>query len=541
MNHNDLIKRSPTFSDNEGIRDTDPLVEVPTSGEPGRTKVHVKQLLSLFMAINFLSYFDRGLISGVLTKIKSDDRMMVDGETLSDAKAGIAVSAFMAGFMICSPIFASVGGRFRPSYICAFGLVVWCGAVVLTSLSSSYAMLVSIRSLVGIGEAAYCGFIPTMIDDIAPASVRTFYIGLYFAMIPVGAAVGMAAGGVLGGYDHILGFRGWQFPFAAEGVFMLPLVLCIMRVPPSVGNGSTAKVSQKKLENVGINTLADDRASQSSWSLPPATLTVEKQSYPSALKAVTSLVKNPLFLLTSFGYAMYTLVLGGVSAWGIAFLEQGQLNMSSGGASVTFGLVTAVTGLAGTAVGGWYVDNGGGSKGNVGMIRCHWFNIIAIFISVPFGIGAFLMPSVPPFVCLVFVAEFALFATTSPVNAILLESVSAEMRTYAMTFSILIIHAAGDFPSPILIGAVSDLFSEGCPDHKDKLTCLADVDSHCKWCVSDDKNTKSICRNETQLRNALLICYAILFVAPMLWGVALTITKSKKSKEYEEDIDAEAE
>ena len=537
MAHGDLRKRS---SDPDLVCDTDPLVEVPTYDS--KPAVNVKQLLILFMAVNFLSYFDRGLISGVLTKIKSDDRMTEHNNTLSDAKAGVAVSAFMAGFMVCSPIFASVGGIFRPSYICACGLLIWCGAVLLTAFSSTYPMLITIRSLVGIGEAAYCGYIPTMIDDIAPEASRTLYIGLYFSMIPVGAAVGMAAGGVIGGYDNVIGFHGWQFPFALECFLMLPLVLLIIRIPAHVGNGSAKGISQKKLEPVGINyTFDNDRASQSSWSLPPATTSVDKQSYPNAWEALKKLVANPLFLLTSFGYAMYTLVLGGVSAWGIAFLEQGQLNMSSGSAAIAFGLVTAFTGLAGTAVGGWYVDKGGGSKGNTGMIRCHVFNIIAIIISVPFGLGAFLMPSLPPFLILVFFAEFALFATTSPINAILLETVATEMRTYAMTFSILIIHAAGDFPSPILIGSVSDLFSQGCPDHKDQPTCLADTLSHCKWCVSDDKNTKSICRNETQLRNAMLICYSILALAPLLWGLALSITKMRKKKEMQECADAEAE
>ncbi len=53
-------------------------------------------------------------------------------------------------------------------------------------------------------------------------------------------------------------------------------------------------------------------------------------------------------------------------------------------------------------------------------------------------------------------AEFLLFLNTGPLNAAIVNSVAAPVRSTAIAIELFIIHALGDAPSPRLIGWVSD-------------------------------------------------------------------------------------
>eukprot|EP01061_Rhynchopus_euleeides_P034715 TRINITY_DN585_c0_g3_i1.p1 TRINITY_DN585_c0_g3~~TRINITY_DN585_c0_g3_i1.p1 ORF type:complete len:613 (+),score=178.78 TRINITY_DN585_c0_g3_i1:183-1841(+) len=490
----------------------------------------IKCVLAIFMLVNFVAYFDRGAIAGALSTIK-DDPDIAGNSTLSDTQAGALVSAFMVGFMVCSPPFATLGGYAPPSYIVASGLFMWIIACLGTSLSADYPMLVCARCLVGIGEAAYCGFIPAMIDDMAPAASRTFFIGMYFAMIPTGMAVGMAAGGVFGGVDEIAGFKGWKFVFFMQSLTMVPLVLLILRLPHSLGRGRAEPVEHERMKTAVNPQESDETGSNGSWTAPASQFNVIP-NYPHPWEALKALLTNKQFMLTTLGYGMYTFVLGGASTWGITFLEQGQLKMSQASAALAFGMTTAFTGLLGTAIGGWYVDHLGGSKGLVGMMHCHKFNVMMVIISVPTGLFSFMMEQEWAFFTLCFVAELSLFTTTAPLNSLIMESVGVNMRTYAMAFCIFVIHAVGDFPSPVLVGAVSDHFSNGCngysgKDNATQFACIADVEHSCMW-VDD------VCRNKVQLRNAMVFLFALLILAPVFWGVALLLLRAEMRSAYTE-------
>ena len=54
------------------------------------------------------------------------------------------------------------------------------------------------------------------------------------------------------------------------------------------------------------------------------------------------------------------------------------------------------------------------------------------------------------------VAMFLIFLGTGPLNAAIINAVPAAVRSTAIAFELLIIHAIGDTPSPKIIGMVSD-------------------------------------------------------------------------------------
>jgi MFS transporter, Spinster family, sphingosine-1-phosphate transporter len=54
------------------------------------------------------------------------------------------------------------------------------------------------------------------------------------------------------------------------------------------------------------------------------------------------------------------------------------------------------------------------------------------------------------------ISEFALFLGSGPVNAAIVNAVSAQVRATALAGQLFLIHLFGDVPSPRIIGLVSD-------------------------------------------------------------------------------------
>ncbi len=87
---------------------------------------------------------------------------------------------------------------------------------------------------------------------------------------------------------------------------------------------------------------------------------------------------------------------------------------------------------------------------------CAWSSAIA----APAALVALTQGSATAFLVALGITEFVIFASTSPTNAAVLDSVPAAMRASAMAASIFVIHLLGDLLSPIAVGAISDRFHD---------------------------------------------------------------------------------
>lgn len=103
----------------------------------------------------------------------------------------------MLGFMITSPLVAWGSQYFHPFRIITGGLLVWSVSCMGFAVNTDYWVLVLLRALTGVGEAAFISLAPTVIVDSAPDSRKTIYMGIFFAIIPVGFASGTVYGEVI--------------------------------------------------------------------------------------------------------------------------------------------------------------------------------------------------------------------------------------------------------------------------------------------------------------------------------------------------------
>jgi sugar phosphate permease len=162
------------------------------------------------------------------------------------------------------------------------------------------------------------------------------------------------------------------------------------------------------------------------------------------------LFTNPAYLTATFGLAMLTFAMGGISAWVPEFLRR-SAGLSAGNASLVVGAITVIDGIAGTLVGGWIAQRWLKTNHRALYLLSFW----SVALTLPCGALLFFGPhawAVPS----LFAAEFFLFLNTGPLNTAIVNSVAAPIRATAIACNLFIIHFFGDTFSPQIIGAISD-------------------------------------------------------------------------------------
>ena len=419
----------------------------------------------IFLSIlNLFIYYDRGIVAAVLKPVTDDF-------TLTDAEGGALGSAFLLGFMIFSPIFVGFTSCMRTAVVMFIGLIIWSLSTVGCAMTHDFWTLAITRLFVGIGEASFCGIAPTFIDDNAPPKSRTRWLSVFYSAIPIGAAAGYLVGGLLADVN-------WRLAFWTEGVAMLPFAMACLLLPQvgsrkhddtkrtavATSDGSAGvefPTSSSKGQSFtsprrqSLGSSVSRRSAGSRSNAATARAAIAKVEFFAALRAILT---NPLFMLASLGYSCYTFTLGGVAFWGPTY-AQDILNLDAFWANMGFSGTTVVTGFLGTALGGIVVDKLGGSVGINGTRKCLMVCWLFTLIAIPLGVVALLFDSPYIYFGMLMLAQVNMFMTTAPINGVLLSSVPPELRAYAMATNIFMIHALGDFPSPLLVGVISDATS----------------------------------------------------------------------------------
>ncbi|MEO7097606.1 MAG: MFS transporter [Polyangiales bacterium] len=376
-------------------------------------------ILVLLTLLNFVNYVDRYLVAAVSPAFQEE-------LGLSSFQTGLVISAFMVGYFVTSPLFGWLGDRSRiPGHtpsplltrtaLMAMGVLVWSVATAASGLASGPTSLMLARIAVGVGEASYATIAPTIIDDLAPPEKKNRWLAYFYLAIPVGSALGYLLGGFI---EHRWGWRHAFYVCGGPGVLLALLVLFV-REPK--GNAVEAAVARPRM---------------------------------GALRHM------PLYVACVAGSCAYTFALGGFAAWAPKFLYQVH-SMKLADADFGFGIVAVISGIVGTALGGLLADRGlPKDVAEEQRVRRYLrFCGITSAIALPAAFALLFAPTPTTFFVAIFVCETALFASTSPINVVILGSVPAGLRTTAMAVSIFSIHALGDFLSPPMVGKLADVTS----------------------------------------------------------------------------------
>ena len=376
---------------------------LPTSPHPLRPRLSpALGTLLLLLALNLFNYIDRYILPGEVPLIQREFHS-------TDAQMGLLTTALFAFYTLAAPLTGWLGDRFRRKPLIIAGAVLWSVATLGTAWVHDYRTLFIRHALVGVGEATFGIFAPAVLADFYPERDRNRILSIFYLAIPVGAALGYLAGGEMGT------LWGWRAPFflcAIPGLAIAALYGWIGREPE---RGSCDRVRPTA-----------DRAT------------------------VLGLFRNPAFLTATLGLATLTFAMGGISAWVPTFLER-FAQMPLNGADRMVGVITVVDGIAGTLVGGWLAQRWLRTNYRALYLLSFW----SVALTLPCGALVFFGPPAWAIPAL-FAAEFFLFLNTGPLNAAIVNSVSAPVRATAISFNLLCIHLFGDLFSPTIIGMISD-------------------------------------------------------------------------------------
>ncbi|XP_024959359.1 probable sphingolipid transporter spinster homolog 2 isoform X2 [Cynara cardunculus var. scolymus] len=372
--------------------------------EPAPSWFTPKRLLVVFCVINMVNYVDRGAIAsnGVNGSPRSctesgvcSDGSGIQGDfDLTNFRDGVISSAFMVGLLVASPIFASLAKSINPFRLIGVGLSVWTLAAAGCGVSVDFWSITVCRMLVGVGEASFISLAAPFIDDNAPVTQRTSWLGIFYMCIPTGVALGYVYGGWVG-----TSF-GWRYAFFGEAILMLPFAILGFMMKPLQMKG----MSNDKNVPGSLTEEFSDHTSKKPFSYGSFT---SNQLYR-FWQDIKDLLHEKIYVVNVLGYIAYNFVIGAYSYWGP---KAGYSIYQMNNADILFGGITIVGGIVGTLGGSIILDRMNSTIPN---------------------------------------------AFKGPVNFVCLHTVKPSLRPLSMAMSTVSIHIFGDVPSAPLVGALQD-------------------------------------------------------------------------------------
>lgn len=373
-------------------------------GRRGATEPAV--VLGALTALNGLNYLDRYVGAATLPLILAD-------LAISDAQGGLLQSVFIVVYALVCPLAGWLGDRQPRLRLAAGGVLVWSAATIASGLAPTYAFLVAARTIIGAGEGSFSVVTPSVLSDVYPPDRRAHMLGVFYAAMPVGTALGYILGGVLG---QAYGWRAAFFIAGAPGA-ALAFVLLLLAEPR--------------------------RGARDAATVAPV---------PMALRpSLRALASRRSYLVNTAAQIIYTFAMGGLAAWMPTYFVRVRM-IPLALASSTFGLLLVVAGFAGTLVGGWMTTRVARRWPGAEFTVSGW----ALAASIVFTLVALLAPRPAVFWPAMFVTLFLLFLNIGPLNAATANVLPAELRARGFAVTTMLIHLLGDATSPWLIGVASD-------------------------------------------------------------------------------------
>lgn len=371
-------------------------------------------VLGILLLTYTLNYLDRYLLTILVQPIQ--DELHVS-DTVMGFLIGPAFALFYTGLGI--PI-ARLADRTSRRAVIAGGFAMWSVFTALSGVARSWVQLAVVRVLVGVGEAAGGAPSHSLLSDTFPPERRAgalsiFQMGVYF-----GQMLGLAVGGLL------MAPLGWRWTFIVvglPGVLFALLFLITVREPPR-GRFDAPVPSDPTRDGASLREVL-----ATLWRLRTFRLLV----------VGTGLAT---FAGTGYGFWIPTLF---VRVHGMSYAQIG----------VSFGLISGLSALVGTAV-----------AGRLGVVLGardpRWLTrlpALGVLLSLPFLCAVSLLPD--PWIAIGFAIPAGLTgAGWAPLTYTVVQNlVPASMRAVAASVLIFFMTLLGMGAGPWAVGALSDLFA----------------------------------------------------------------------------------
>jgi MFS family permease len=196
-------------------------------------------LIGLLWLVAFLNAADRNILLAVLPDLKAEF-------DLTDTQLALLGSVFFWIYAVGAFIAGRIGDSVRRSRLIIFGLVFWSVATGASSLATGFALLLTMRAFVAVGESTYYPTATALIGDWHKPQMRSRALSLHQTAVFAGSGLGAVAAG------YIADAFSWHAPFlifGAVGLVHAVLLWFFLRDAPIV---HTAAEQGKPADPIGI-------------------------------------------------------------------------------------------------------------------------------------------------------------------------------------------------------------------------------------------------------------------------------------------------
>jgi MFS family permease len=381
------------------------------------TKRQAGFAFTVLFIVNVLNYADRYVLSAVLPSIKQEFNM-------SDFQGGLLISSFLIVYAVATLPLGVWADRGVRKNIVALCVSIWSLATALAGFAQSLFQLFSTRAILGVGEAGYAPASLSLLGDFFSKSRRARILSYWSIGTLIGAAIGVSLGA------RVADTLGWRWAFYIVGIPGLIAAFLAWRITePTRGS-------------------FDREDGQSATSSAP----LEHGSIGKDFRTnIKKLSKIPTYwvLVGALVFSFFTI--GGTSFWLTTYLTR-DFGITLTYAGSISGIVLVSSGLIGTVLGGWLADLAQRRRPEGRL----FISMLGFLIGAPLVLMAFFIHTLPLFITVFVIAAISLNFCTGPLNAVMQDIVTPNMRATAVGLSLLLAHILGDAAAPTVIGLISD-------------------------------------------------------------------------------------
>ncbi len=376
------------------------------AGPPAaRSRAYVLFIMVMVYTLNIV---DRQIVGILAVPIKTDLGL---SDTELGLMGGLAFAVFYTGLGI--PV-ALLADRFSRTWIMTIALSTWSLMTAVCGLANNFWQLFLCRVGVGVGEAGGAAPAYSLIADFFPPAQRARALSVYSFAVPIGTALGIVLGGIIA---SLVSWRMAFFLVGSAGLVLAPIFRLTIREP---ARGQF------------------DRQCES--------------NEPPGFQAVLgTLSRKPGFWYLSAGAACSSMMGYGAMFWLPSFFVR-SFKLSLLDASLVYGSIMLIGGLAGLWAGGWLGDRFGPHD------RAQFARVpaLAFLAAVPFYVLAILSPNLPLTVVLLMVPTALGLVWLGPVLATIQSLVPPNIRATVSAVFLFILNLLGIGLGIYAMGALSD-------------------------------------------------------------------------------------
>ncbi|MDX2107026.1 MAG: MFS transporter [Candidatus Melainabacteria bacterium] len=161
-------------------------------------------ILGLAFFITLVNYLDRSAISYAITPIRKEFGF-------SESEFGAVAAAFAVGYMIMTTGGGLMVDKWGARKIWAGAAILWSGVTAMMGLASSFSVLFTFRTLLGLAEGPHFPSLTRVVADWLPTNERARSTAIGLAAVPMASVIGAPL------ITNLIIAFGWKLMFVCLG------------------------------------------------------------------------------------------------------------------------------------------------------------------------------------------------------------------------------------------------------------------------------------------------------------------------------------